>query len=111
MATALRGAHPRRELPRTWGTDCARFRPGAALGLDDQRPGRADQPARRRRHRSRALPQRKAGHVGGVNAGGKSVSTAIDDEVLLAHAYLNRVAEPGSIPLWAWVRRHGPVAA
>ena len=49
--------------------------------------------------------------MGGVNAGGKSVSTAIDDEVLLAHAYLNRVAEPGSIPLWAWVRRHGPVAA
>ncbi len=49
--------------------------------------------------------------MGGVNAGGQSVSTGVDDEVLLAHAYLNRVAEPGSIPLWAWVRRHGPVLA
>ena len=36
---------------------------------------------------------------------------AIDDETPLARAYLNRVAEPTSIPVWDWVRRVGPVAA
>jgi DNA processing protein len=33
------------------------------------------------------------------------------EDVLLARAYLNRVAEPASIPVWDWVRRHGPVVA
>ena len=33
------------------------------------------------------------------------------ESVLLARAYLSRVAEPASIPVWDWVRRHGPVAA
>lgn len=32
------------------------------------------------------------------------------DEVLLARAFLNRVAEPASVPLWMAVRRDGPVA-
>lgn len=35
----------------------------------------------------------------------------VEDEVLLARAYLSRVAEPTSIPVWQWVRRHGPVVA
>src|SRR5919198_3692306 len=35
----------------------------------------------------------------------------VDETVLLARAYLNRVAEPASIPVWALVREHGPVAA
>jgi len=34
----------------------------------------------------------------------------VDDEVLLARAYLSRVAEPTCVPLWAAVRRAGPVA-
>ena len=34
-----------------------------------------------------------------------------DESVILARAYLSRVAEPASIPVWDWVRRHGPVAA
>ena len=32
-------------------------------------------------------------------------------DVLLARAYLSRVGEPASIPLWAYVRKLGPVAA
>lgn len=34
-----------------------------------------------------------------------------DDRTRLARAYLSRVAEPASIPVWDWVRRHGPVVA
>jgi DNA processing protein len=34
----------------------------------------------------------------------------VDAEVLLARVYLNRVAEPTCVPLWAAVRRDGPVA-
>jgi DNA processing protein len=33
----------------------------------------------------------------------------VSDEVLLARAYLNRVAEPASIPMWRSIRQHGPV--
>ncbi|MDQ2748820.1 MAG: DNA-processing protein DprA [Actinomycetota bacterium] len=33
------------------------------------------------------------------------------DEILLARAFLSRVAEPACIPVWDWVRRLGPVAA
>ncbi|HEY7048177.1 MAG TPA: DNA-processing protein DprA [Jatrophihabitantaceae bacterium] len=36
---------------------------------------------------------------------------AVDDEVMLARAYLSRVAEPACIPVWDLVRREGPVAA
>jgi DNA processing protein len=35
----------------------------------------------------------------------------VTDEVLLARAYLSRVAEPACIPVWDVVRRLGPVAA
>jgi DNA processing protein len=35
----------------------------------------------------------------------------VDDEILLARAYLSRVAEPACIPVWDCVRRLGPVAA
>ena len=35
----------------------------------------------------------------------------VDDEVLLARAYLSRVGDPGSIPLWLFVRSVGPVEA
>jgi DNA processing protein len=35
----------------------------------------------------------------------------VSDEVLYARAYLSRVAEPASLPVWALVRREGPVAA
>jgi DNA processing protein len=40
-----------------------------------------------------------------------SSSTAVSDEVLLARAFLCRVAEPACVPLWDFVRREGPVAA
>jgi DNA processing protein len=36
---------------------------------------------------------------------------AVDEEVLLARAYLSRVAEPASLALWDFVSDHGPVAA
>ena len=39
------------------------------------------------------------------------MGSLIDDETLLARAYLSRVAEPGGIPVWDWVRCVGPVAA
>lgn len=39
------------------------------------------------------------------------VSGPVSDEVLLARAYLSRVSEPGSIPVWGYVGRVGPVAA
>lgn len=35
----------------------------------------------------------------------------VTDEILLARAYLSRVAEPACIPVWDCVRRLGPVAA
>jgi DNA processing protein len=35
----------------------------------------------------------------------------VSDEVLLARAFLCRVAEPASVPLWDFVRCEGPVAA
>jgi DNA processing protein len=35
----------------------------------------------------------------------------VSDEVLLARAFLCRVAEPACVPLWDFVRREGPVAA
>lgn len=40
-----------------------------------------------------------------------SSPVAVSDEVLLARAYLCRVAEPACVPLWDFVRREGPVAA
>lgn len=39
------------------------------------------------------------------------VSGPADEQVLVARAYLSRVAEPASIPVWDWVRRCGPVDA
>ncbi len=33
----------------------------------------------------------------------------VSDEILFARAFLNRIAEPASIPLWLAVRRNGPV--
>jgi DNA processing protein len=42
---------------------------------------------------------------------GGVMATPVPDAVLVARAYLSRVAEPASIPVWDWVRRHGPVAA
>ncbi|MGN6605715.1 MAG: DNA-processing protein DprA [Jatrophihabitans sp.] len=41
--------------------------------------------------------------MGGVNG--------VDPEVLLARAYLNRVAEPDCVPLWGFVEEVGPVQA
>ncbi|SHF52345.1 DNA processing protein [Jatrophihabitans endophyticus] len=38
-------------------------------------------------------------------------AAAVADEVLLARAYLNRVVEPASVPLWRFVRAVGPVEA
>lgn len=35
----------------------------------------------------------------------------VSEEILIARAYLNRLAEPGNIPLWSLVRRVGPQAA
>jgi DNA processing protein len=51
--------------------------------------------------------------MGGVsgNPGEFDGSDAVRDEVLVARAYLSRVAEPASIPVWDWVRRNGPLEA
>ena len=38
-------------------------------------------------------------------------ATEVPDEVLLARAYLSRVAEPGSVPVSEFVNRFGPVQA
>lgn len=45
-----------------------------------------------------------------VSLNGSTESGASTD-VLLARAYLSRVAEPGSLAVWDWVRREGPVDA
>lgn len=37
--------------------------------------------------------------------------TDVPDEILLARAYLTRIAEPANVELWGLVRDHGPVAA
>lgn len=42
---------------------------------------------------------------------GSSPQASVSDEVLLARAFLCRVAEPACVPLWDFVRREGPVAA
>jgi DNA processing protein len=39
------------------------------------------------------------------------IAGPVDDEILLARAYLCRVAEPACIPVWDLVRRAGPVQA
>jgi DNA processing protein len=41
----------------------------------------------------------------------ESDSAAVGDEVLLARAYLSRVAEPASGAVWRWVERLGPIEA
>jgi DNA processing protein len=41
--------------------------------------------------------------------GGVSQPSAVTDDVVLARAFLNRIAEPASVPLWIAVRRDGPV--
>ena len=46
-----------------------------------------------------------------ARASGAPVAASVDDDVLLARAYLNRVAEPACIPLWELVLTDGPVAA
>ncbi len=43
--------------------------------------------------------------MGGLNA------PPVAADVVMARAYLSRVAEPASIPVWACVRREGPVEA
>lgn len=48
--------------------------------------------------------------MGGVTAG-SGPGQEVPDEVLLARAYLSRVAEPACIPVWDLVRRTGPVVA
>jgi len=35
----------------------------------------------------------------------------VDESVLLARAYLSRVGEPGSFPLWSFIDREGPIEA
>jgi DNA processing protein len=35
----------------------------------------------------------------------------VAEDILLARAYLSRVAEPASVPLWSFVREHGPLEA
>jgi len=35
----------------------------------------------------------------------------VDESVLLARAYLSRVGEPGSFPLWNFIDREGPIEA
>ncbi len=47
-----------------------------------------------------------AGHAAPGTAG-----DAVVAEVLLARAYLSRVSDPASIPVWRLVDEHGPVAA
>ncbi|WP_375500062.1 DNA-processing protein DprA [uncultured Jatrophihabitans sp.] len=44
-------------------------------------------------------------------ASDEPVRTPVADDVLLARAYLSRVAEPSCIPLWGLVHKHGPVVA
>jgi DNA processing protein len=36
---------------------------------------------------------------------------SVDEETLLARAYLSRVAEPASLAMWQFVGAHGPVEA
>lgn len=42
---------------------------------------------------------------------GPAASVGVADEVLHARLYLNRVAEPANLPVWAYVRAVGPVEA
>ena len=38
-----------------------------------------------------------------------AAASPVDEDVLLARAFLNRIAEPASVPLWWAVRQEGPV--
>jgi DNA processing protein len=55
------------------------------------------------------MSDRDAASIRGGGAGG--LPNTVDDEVLLARAYLSRVAEPACIPVWDLVRREGAVQA
>ncbi|HET6878121.1 MAG TPA: DNA-processing protein DprA [Jatrophihabitans sp.] len=46
-----------------------------------------------------------------ANPADRPVGADVDDEVLLARAFLTRIAEPACIPLWGLVRRVGAVEA
>lgn len=48
--------------------------------------------------------------MGSMNAA-QAEHDAVDDEVLLARAYLSRVCEVGCVPLWGFVEQVGPVQA
>ena len=51
------------------------------------------------------------GQLGAAGPTDRSGSAGPSEPELLAAAYLSRVAEPGSIPLWLLVRKFGYVAA
>jgi DNA processing protein len=55
------------------------------------------------------MSDRDAASIPGGGAG--ELPDTVDDEVLLARAYLSRVAEPACIPIWNLVRREGAVQA
>src|ERR1700712_5714989 len=39
------------------------------------------------------------------------VAGGLDGDTAMARAYLSRVAEPANIPVWEFVRQHGPIEA
>lgn len=49
--------------------------------------------------------------MGGLTRAGAPDVGIVDDEVVLARAFLSRAAEPACIPLWGLVRACGPVEA
>ncbi len=46
-----------------------------------------------------------------AEVGGRDSRQAAGEEHLVAAAYLSRVAEPASVPLWMFVQHHGYPAA
>jgi DNA processing protein len=49
--------------------------------------------------------------MGGVSGPADRSAGVAGEAIRLARAYLSRVAEPASLPVWAFVVRHGPVEA
>ena len=49
--------------------------------------------------------------MGGVTTPGHAPAGVPSEDLLLARAFLSRVAEPASLPVWSFVARHGPLEA
>src|SRR6185369_11877732 len=110
---ASRGAHPRSRSDEERIASVELARGAHPRSRSDDERAACGELARGAHPRSRSDDERIAsGECRWMLAcRGCAMTADADEAVILARAYLSRVAEPANIPVWDWVRRYGPVAA